>query len=103
VLSIDFVIRCHEGPRVGVSNGDLEGEEINLSQGSGTDPAVYKRSFVFHIICDKCFREQAMPFFWTLEMSVLARLPPSKWSSEKDSKPRPPSGLLFGYVSLEKP
>ena len=34
VYSVDQIIRGHDGPRVGLANGDLERLQIELAQGS---------------------------------------------------------------------
>lgn len=52
-IAIDAVIRSHDAPRVAVSQGDLEGLQVNLTESSRRNDLVDEEAAIFLVIGGK--------------------------------------------------
>lgn len=48
--AVDPVVRRHKSPGIGIPDGQLKREEIDFTQRTLTDAAVYESALVFHVI-----------------------------------------------------
>ena len=93
--SIDFVICRHEATRSRVFDSNLERKKVNFSQSSFRNNRIHIHSLMFLFVGNKVLYCCYNPVSCIPLMIDEAQIPDRMGSSEKDSNPRPPSGLRY--------
>lgn len=51
MLSVDFVVACHDGARRGIGDSDLKGQQMNLAQSSLAHDGIDANSLMLLVVC----------------------------------------------------